>query len=169
MRQQLGAGGQLEAFAMPVIDMRRPVGEKRTPRLGRSDRVIADLGQALRVERDFGAEMLGEHLRAEADAEERPLLPQRHFDPVDLARDIIVAVIGAHRAAEDHRAGMGIQRFRQRIAEARPANVERMAERTQGVADAARRRVLLMQHDQHRTGALHMHGFASAREGHDIA
>ena len=95
--------------------------------------------------------MLGEHLRAQADAEERPLLPQRHFDPVDLARDIVVTVVGAHRTAEDHGAGMGVERFGKGIAEARPADVEGMAERSQGIADPARCRVLLMQHDQHRT------------------
>ncbi len=58
------------------------------------------------MRRDLRAELSGKHLRAEADAEERPLLAQRDFDPVDLAADIIVGIVGAHRTAEDDRAGM---------------------------------------------------------------
>ena len=43
----------------------------------------------------------GKHLRAEADAEERRLLLQRHADPVDLGANEVVLVVGAHRPAED--------------------------------------------------------------------
>ncbi len=83
-----------------------------------------------------------QHLRAEADAEERLVLAQRHADPIDLAADEIVLVVGAHRAAEDDGGGMIGHGRRQRIAEPRPAHVERIAELAQRVADAARRGVL---------------------------
>ena len=67
------------------------------------------------------------------------LFAERNFDPVDLAADVVVGIVGAHRAAEKHRTGMLIERAGQRIAKARPADVETMAQRTQRVADAARR------------------------------
>ena len=102
------------------------------------------------MRRDLRAQMFGKHLRAEADAEKRPLLAQGNFDPVDLAADIIVGIVGAHRAAEDHRAGMLVQRFRQGIAKPRTADVEGVAERPQRIADPARSRGLLMQNDQDR-------------------
>jgi hypothetical protein len=101
------------------------------------------------MRRDPGAELLRQHLRAEADAEKRALLPERDFDPVDLAADIIVAVIGAHGPAENNSTGVLIQRFRQHIAEARAADIEAMPERAQHVADAAGRRGFLVQDDQH--------------------
>ena len=102
------------------------------------------------MRRDLRAQLFGEHLRAQADAEKRPLLAQGNFDPVDLPADIFIGVVGAHRAAEDHRAGMQIQRLRQGIAEPRAADVEGMAQRAQRVADPARRRGLLVQDDQNR-------------------
>src|SRR6185437_5340647 len=114
---------------MPVIDLFGPRAEREAGPC-RADRVVADLGQALRMRSDPGAELSGQHLRAEAEAEKRPLLGERDFDPVDLAADIIVAVIGAHRSAQNDGTGMFIQRPRQGIAEARAANVERMPERT---------------------------------------
>ena len=67
---------QLESLAVPMIDVLRPVRAERLSRRGRTDRVIADLGAALRMRRDPGAELHGEHLGAEANAEERPLLAQ---------------------------------------------------------------------------------------------
>jgi hypothetical protein len=70
--------------------------------------------------------LFGEHLRAQADAEERPLLAQGDFDPVDFLADVIIGVVGAHRAAKDDRAGMPIERLRQGVAEPRAANVERV-------------------------------------------
>ena len=50
-----------------------------------------------------------------------------------------VVVVGAHRAAEDDGGGVLRHGLRQRIAEARPAHVERIAQLPQRVADAARR------------------------------
>src|SRR5689334_4163660 len=68
--EQLGAPGQIKTFAVPVIDMIGPVRAHGFARRRRADRVIADLRYALRMRRDFGAELPGEHLRTEADAEE---------------------------------------------------------------------------------------------------
>jgi hypothetical protein len=68
-----------------------------------------------------------QHLGAQTNAQERLLFPQRHFDPLDLAADELVWIIGAHRAAEDHRAGMVVHMGRQRIAVARPPDVQRIA------------------------------------------
>src|SRR4029077_18924486 len=99
--QQFGANRQLKSFAMPVIDPLRPVRAKRVASFGRTDRIVAYLRAALRVRCDPGAELFGEHLGTQANAKEWTLLAQGNFDPVDLAANIIVAVIGAHRAAED--------------------------------------------------------------------
>jgi hypothetical protein len=73
-----------------------------------------------------------------------------HRNPVDFPAHIIVRIIGAHRATENHRAGMLIQRFRQGITESGPPDIEGMTERPQRVADPAGCRRLLVQHDQDR-------------------
>jgi hypothetical protein len=78
------------------------------------------------------------------------VLPQRHADPIDLAADEIIAVIGAHRTAENNRGGMLRHSRRQRLAEARPPHVKRVAKLLQGMADAAGPRVLLVQDDEDR-------------------
>ena len=92
--------------------------------------------------------MIDQHLRAEADAEERPVLLERNLQPVGLAADELVLVVGAHRPAEHHRAGMVVQRFRQGVAQRRAADVEVEAALRGAVADASGARILLMQHDQ---------------------
>ena len=61
---------------------------------------------AIGMGEDAAAQVVRQHLRAQADAEERLVLPQRHRQPVDLAADEIVGVVGAHRAAEDDGGGM---------------------------------------------------------------
>ena len=66
--------GQVEAFAVPLIDVVGPVLADRAAFGGRPDRVVADLGVAVGMLVDPGAEPLGQHLRAKADAEERLLL-----------------------------------------------------------------------------------------------
>ena len=97
---------KLKSLAVPVIDMIRPVRADRRPGGGRADRVISDLRAAFRMRRDLGAELLGEHLRAQANSQKRPLLPQRHAIQSISRRTIIVGIVGAHRAAENHCAGM---------------------------------------------------------------
>jgi hypothetical protein len=105
---------------------------------------------AFRVRIDPAAEMPRHHLRAKTDAEIRLFVAQRHADPVDLALDEILVVVGALRTAEDDRAGVLMHRFRQRIAEPRPADVERKPELAQHLTDAAGRRMLLVEDDENR-------------------
>src|SRR5581483_2779410 len=125
------------SFAMPVIDLCRPGRTKCAACCCGTNRIVANLGQRLRMRCDARAKLLREHLRAQANAEQRPLLAQRNFDPVDFAPDVIIRIIGAHRTAEDDGAGMLVECIWERIAEARTADVEAMAERAQRVADAA--------------------------------
>ena len=100
------------------------------------------------MRRHARAELHRQHLRAEANAEKRPPLAQRNGDPVDLAANVIVRIVRAHRTAEDDRAGMRFQGVRQRVTEPWPADVEAMPKRAQHIADAAGARGFLMQDDQ---------------------
>src|SRR5471032_2762724 len=130
--------------------MIRPFGADRTPSLRRTDRIIADFGVALRMRIDAAAEMLRHHLRAETYSQIRLVVAQRHADPVDLAANEILAVVGALRAAENHGAGMLVHGLRQRIVETRPPDVERIAELRQRLPDAAGRRMFLVENEKDR-------------------
>src|SRR6516165_7171251 len=132
---------------MPVVDVIRPVRTNLQPGRRGMDRIIADLRATLRMRRNAGAKLLCQHLRAETDAEEWTLLGERDGDPVDLAANEFIAVVRAHRAAEDHGARMVLQGFGKRVAKARPLYIERMSEFPQRVADPARGRCFLMQDD----------------------
>src|SRR5215468_6183724 len=149
-RQQVGAERQIEALAVPLVDLLRPGIADHAADIGRPDRVIADLGVAVGMPVDAAAEVMRQHLRAEADAEEWFLLLERHSEPVDLAANEIVGIVRAHRAAEIDRAAVVRHGLRQWIAEARAAQVERMAALAQGMTDAPRARRLLVQDDQNR-------------------
>ena len=102
--------------------------------------------QALRHAREYldtmranrSAQLPGQHLGTKADTQEWLFLLQGNADPVDLARNPVVRVIGAHRAAEDHRTVMPGQGLRQGLAKARPADVEVVAALHQVMADPAR-------------------------------
>src|SRR5262245_42064544 len=146
--QQLAARRQVEAFAMPLIDVVGPIRTDLATRLGRADRIITDLGVAFRVRIDRGTEMPRQHLRAKTDPKIRFLVAQRHADPVDLAAHEVLIVVGTLRAAKNGRAGMLVHRFRQRISETRTPNVERIAELRQGLADPPGRGMLLMKNKQ---------------------
>src|SRR5262245_56721171 len=139
LREQIRADGKLKTLAMPMINMVRPVPAERYSSPGRPDRVIAHLRAAFWMRRHAGPEMERKHLRAEADAKKRPLLPERDGDPLDLAADVVVRVVRAHRAAEDDGSCMLIERLRQRVAEARLADIEGMAKCAQHIADTAGR------------------------------
>ena len=148
--QQFSARRKFKSFAVPMVDMVRPVRADRGSCGSGADRVISDLHAALRMRSHPAAEMHREHLRAQANSQQRPLLPKRHCDPLDLAANIIIRIVGAHRAAENDRTGMLFQRLRQRVAEARTPDIEPVSKCPQHVADPARRRRLLVQHDQNR-------------------
>src|SRR6267378_2770743 len=107
--QQFGADGKFKSLAVPVVDMIRPARADREPRRRRAAPVITDLHAAFRMRSNLRAELHSEHLRAQANSQERPLLPQRHGDPVDLLANEIIGVVCAHRAAEYDRAGMAIE------------------------------------------------------------
>ena len=148
--QQFGAGRQIEPFAVPLIDAFGPGLDDGEAGRRRPDRIIADLGVALGMAKHFAAELPREHLGAEADAEKRLVLLKRHADPIDLAPDVIVLVIGAHRAAENDGAGMFRHGRRQGIVEARAAHIEPVAKVAQRIADAAGGGMFLVQDDQDR-------------------
>src|SRR3546814_10997592 len=73
-----------------------------------------------------------------ADAKERRAAFQHLRDEVDfLADEGQVVVVGAHRAAEDHAAGMVFEGVGQFLAKAGTADVEMVAARPQLFADTA--------------------------------
>src|SRR5690349_9324621 len=148
--KELGAVRHVEALAVPLIDAFRPGLDHREPGGGRPYRVIADLGMAARMAVHLAAKKFGANLRAEADAEKRLVVAQRHTNPFDFTMVEIVAVIDAHRTAENDRGRMLGHGRRQGIAEARPPHVQVVAELLQGMAKAAGRGVLLVQDDQDR-------------------
>ena len=148
-RQQRRAAWQVEALAVPLIDRARHLAAERgVAGGGRLDVVIADLGRAAGLVEHAVAEVARQHLAAETHAEKRLLLFQWNADPVGLARHPLVGIIGAHRTAENDGAGVVRHRFRQRIVEARAADVQLAALLDQQAADPARRRMLLVQDDQ---------------------
>ncbi len=99
---------------------------------------------------DPGAKMLGEHLCAKADAEERPFLAQGHRHPVDLCPQMRLGVVGAGRATEDDGPAMPFQRRRQTVSQNGSADVETNAGRVQNLSDTTRRGGFLMQYDKDR-------------------
>src|SRR5207248_1835925 len=88
-------------------NLNRPVRAERQPCRRGTDRVVTDLRHPFRVRRNGRAELPGEHLRAQANAQKWTLLPKRDLDPVDFLSDVAVGIIGTHRAAENNRAGIG--------------------------------------------------------------
>src|ERR1700760_2523792 len=138
----------MKSLAVPVIDACRPVRTERAAGIGRADRIVAAFDAALRMRRDLRAQLSGEHLRAQANTKERPLLAQGDFDPVDFPAHIFVRIVGAHRTAENDGAGMLVQRFWQGIAKSRTPDIEGVAEGAERVTDPAGARALLVQDDQ---------------------
>ena len=152
-RQKVCTKRQIEALAMPVIDVPRKRRLAQAPaHVCRINGMIADFNATLRMPVDARAKVPGQHLRAKAQAQKGLVLGQRHANPVDLAAQVVVAVIGAHRAAEDDRASMIAQRRGQRVAKARAANVEIVSRLTQQSADPAGRRQFLMKDHQDASG-----------------
>ena len=138
-RQQHRARRQIEALAVPLIHAVWPGVVNRAAFGGRADRIIADLGVLIDVAEHAGAKLARQHLATEADAQQRPALGQRDRHPVDLAAHEIVLVIGAHRAAEHHRAGVGVERCTGSGSPKRGRRMSRpIAEAQQRVAEPAR-------------------------------
>jgi hypothetical protein len=99
---------------------------------------------------DLGAKLAGQQLGAKAHAEKRNVAGERHLEPVDLLADEIefLAVVGAHRTAENDHAAMLIEAFGQRLAEARAANIEPKPAFLELQPDPAGGRGRLMDDDQ---------------------
>jgi hypothetical protein len=102
----------------------------------------------LPVRCDAAAEMAHHHLRTEADAQERHAFGKWNPDPVDLVADPLLLVVAAHGPAEDDGAGVIAHGLGERVAEARPPHVEGVPAFPQEPADAAGRRMFLMQNDK---------------------
>src|ERR1700674_72267 len=153
--EELRPGGEPEALAVPLVDVARPV-EQYGAFLGGAQRVVADLDETPGMKLHRRAERAGENLRAQANAEERLLLGERHRAPLDLAADVVVGIVGDHRPAEPDDAGVMFQRVGQRLAQRRPALVERESAPQQRLADPAGGRMLLMKNDED----LFVHGSA---------
>ena len=156
--EEFRARRHVEPFAVPLIDTFRPGLDHGEPGRCRPDRVIADFGMALRMAEHLAAELPRQHLGAEADTEIRLVLPQRHRNPVGFAADEIGVVVGAHRPAKNNGGLVLGERRRQRIAEARAADVEAVAQLPQRIADAARRGILRVQNCEDRL----LHGDSNA-------
>src|SRR5262245_6089072 len=142
--QQLTADRKVEAFAMPLIDMIGPVRTNLASGLCWPDRIIANLGVAVRVWKNTGAQLARQHLCAKTDTEIWFFVAKRDLDPVDLAAHELFIVVGALGSAKNDSAGVIVHRVRQRVAEARPPDVKRMTELRQSLPDAAWRRMLLV-------------------------
>src|SRR4029078_6494148 len=80
-RQELAPAREREAFAMPMIDLSRPVAEP-APGFGGLKRKIADLEEAFRMRSDLATQMPRQHLGAKANTKEGLLLLERNCDPV---------------------------------------------------------------------------------------
>ena len=135
---------------MPLIDAtRKGFGAKAVPRGFRLDSEIADLAALVVVAVHPRPELAGEHLGAEADAEQR-LLSMSGTANQSISRSHPVdGIVGAHRPAEYDDPVMVGERLRQRVAETGPADVETRAHSFERQPDTSGGRVLLMQNDQH--------------------
>ena len=147
-RQQVRAKRQIEALPVPLIHLLGPRIADAASNIGRLDGIITDLGMAVGVLVDPTAEVMRQHLRPEADAEKRLVLPQRNCEPVDFPADEIIFVIRAHGAAENDGTGMLPERVRQGIAEARAPHIQCIATLTQRMAYSTWSGGFLMHHDE---------------------
>src|SRR3954463_3651589 len=99
--QQFGARGEFKALAVPMIHMIGPMRADPKSCLRWTNRVIADLGEALGMRRDPRSKLLRQQLRAKADPQKRALLAQRNGNPVDFAAEGVNCDGGAPPASQD--------------------------------------------------------------------
>ena len=118
----------------------------------RVDGVVADFDTTLRMPVDAFSQMPGEHLRAEAKAQKRLVFGESYANPVDFPAQVLVAVVGTHRPAEDNGAGMVAHCRWQRVTKAWTADVEFVTGLAQQMADATGRRHFLMKDHQDASG-----------------
>jgi hypothetical protein len=122
--------------------------------VGGMDWIISNLDAPLRMRADAMPEMGREHLRAEADAEQRLVFLQRRFYPSNLASDPRVPVVDAHRSAENDHADVVMKRWGQRVAKSRAPDVKLIPVRPQEPAEPASRRMFLVQDNQNPAGGI---------------
>src|SRR5260370_27674571 len=148
--EQLGAGWEVEAFPVPLIDDLGPSLHHGSPGRRDPDRIIANLGLTLRMKRNGRAKVACKHLRAKANPKKGLALTERHLDPFDLRANVAVRIVDAHRPAENDHSRMRRQCVWKRIAAPWAANIQWYAAGLEKVPDAAGSRLLLMQHNQNR-------------------
>src|SRR5205085_6190923 len=149
-RQQLAAIGNGHAFAMPLVDLHRRL-EPHAAGLGRLDIDIADFDAAFGMRRDLATRRARQELRTEAEAEIGHTRFDHLGDPVELAFDAGqgAAIVGRHRPAEDHHAGIVRHVVRQIAAEAGAKAMEFVTALLEKGADATGSGMLLMNHDRY--------------------
>ncbi len=113
-------------------------------------RIPADLCRSVTIGRNLAAELARQHLRAKAYTEIGSVFLEWHFQPVDLRLDEFVWVIGAHRAAENHRTGMVFKGARQGIAKDGATDIEIITFLDEKLADTTGAGALLMKNDENR-------------------
>src|SRR5215831_9686525 len=132
-----------EPFPMPLVDVLGE-GSERLGCRGGEDRVVANLGQVLGMETHLGTQVIGEHLRAQADAEKWFLLLECDADPVSFPADELIRVVGAHGAAKNDGTAVVCKRRGERMAAAGLAHIECVSAAAKPVADVPRLGPLLV-------------------------
>src|SRR6266851_1242085 len=167
-RQQLAAIGDRHALAMPLIDLHRRLEPLATGR-GGLDIDIADLDQSLGMRTDSAASGAGQQLGAQAQTEEGDARLDDLGNPFEFALDAGqgAAIVGRHRAAEDHHAGIVRHVFGQVAAEIGAKAVKLVTALFEEGADPTGSRMLLVHDDCYLLGgnlfglvSRYRHGFA---------
>src|SRR5882757_3504510 len=167
-RQQLTALGDPHALAMPLVDLHRRL-EPFAAGSRRLDVDIAHLDLAVGMRTDPAAGGPGQQLGAQAEAEEGDAGLDDLGNPVELALDAGqgAAIVGRHRAAEDHHAGIVRHVFGQVAAEIGTKAMELVTALFEEGADPTGSRMLLVHDDCYLLGgnlfglvSRYRHGFA---------
>ena len=149
--EQFGATRQLKSLAMPVVDALRPVRAERMSGRGRTDRVVADLGAALRMRRDPARRAAWRASARRGKCRETAAARAAEFrssrSPGERSRRGSLALIGPPKmtapACSSSVSGRGSPK-RGRLMSSRCPSARKR------IADAARRRGFLVQDDQNR-------------------
>ena len=100
---------------------------------------------------DLAAQLVGQHLRAQTQAQKRLAGLQHLADPRGFLAQPVMIVIGPHRPAENHGTGMFVERVGQGLSQRRAADIQRVAALDQQTPDATGGRMGLMQNNDNRT------------------
>src|SRR5712664_758489 len=167
-RQKLAARRDPHALAVPLVDLHRRF-DPFAAGFGRLDVDVANLDLALGMRAYPAAGGAGQQLGAEAKAEEWHARLDHLGNPVQLALDAgqRAAIVGRHRTAENHHAGIVGHVFRQVAAEVGAEAVELVTALLEEGADPTGPRMLLVHDDRYPFGgnlfglfSQYRHGFA---------